>query len=193
MVIEQDKPVLAVSNAWQTRSPKEGEIILAWNDFNEYLVTNLKFDRERKSKNAWPVYCEAETTVLAINRLEPAGDTAPYVALLNNNTSEAEENAFSIIETTGEGPPHDTPPYVVQTNSVANNGEGPSNGVWLTVPKRLLPPEGLENEVYYYCHTILQGVFNKKHDWDKTVRINRRLIRTILGGAPKENHTTECW
>jgi hypothetical protein len=186
IVIPQDPPALAVANAWQTRSPKDDEIILAWNDYNEYLVTNLKFDRERRSKNAWPVYCEAETTIPENHQQVRAGDVAPYVVLLNNAEPKAEEDAFSIIETTAGGRPHDTTPYVVQTNNVANNDEGPSTGVWLTVPKRLVPPEGLENEVYYYCHTILQGVFNKKHDLDRTVRINAKLMRTILGGARKE-------
>lgn len=91
-------------------------------------------------------------------------------------------------------PPHHTPPYVIETNNTANNANGVVTGVWLTVPKHLPIPEGhrhLENEIFYYCHTILQGEFNKKHDRDKTTRINRKLMQSILGNASKETQARQ--
>ena len=82
--------------------------------------------------------------------------------------------------------PYVTPPYVIAINSGVNSG----TGVWLTVPKDLAIPEShrhLENEIHYWLHTILQGDFNRKHDLDRTTRINRKLMRQILGHAKKES------
>jgi len=111
-------------------------------------------------------------------------------------TSEIQEtnSSFYFLSTIPSTPPHHTPPYVIETNNTANNDPGVATGVWLTVPKDLPIPEShrhLENEIYYYCHTILQGEFNKKHDRDKTTRINRKLMQSILGNASKETQARQ--
>ena len=63
-------------------------------------------------------------------------------------------------------------------------------GVFLSVPKELVIPEShkdVENEIFYYCHTILQGTYCRKHDLDGSTRINRQLMRQILGTPRLEN------
>ena len=62
-------------------------------------------------------------------------------------------------------------------------------GVFLSVPRNLVIPEShkdVENEIFYYCHTILQGAYCRKHDLDGSTRINRELMRKILGSPTLE-------
>ena len=62
-------------------------------------------------------------------------------------------------------------------------------GVFLSVPEKLVIPEShkdVENEIFYYCHTILQGAYCRKHDLDGSTRINRELMRKILGSSALE-------
>ena len=67
-------------------------------------------------------------------------------------------------------------------------------GVFLSVPRNLVIPEShkdVENEIFYYCHTILQGTYCRKHDLDGSTRINRELMRQILGSPALETKAQE--
>lgn len=58
--------------------------------------------------------------------------------------------------------------------------------VWLYVPATLIIPEthrDVENEIYYWLHTIIVGQYSRKHDLDNTTRVNRQTIRQILHPA----------
>ena len=191
VVIDQDTPVLAVAHHWKTSSVKDSEIILSWNDWNEYIVTDLKYDSKRGSRNAWTVYEEAETKEKESKRRKRRDDAESYL-ILPNNEDRQQDSEPHIAKKKGRKRGHSViTPYVILLNNKANNVPEQGTGVWLTVPKELEAPVGLANEVNYYCHTILQGFFNKKHDWDKTVRIKRKLMQKILGGASKETRARQ--
>jgi hypothetical protein len=68
-------------------------------------------------------------------------------------------------------------------------------GVFLSVPRNLVIPEShqdVENEIFYYCHSILQGTYCRKHDLDGSTRINRQLMQDILG-SPRLETKARRW
>ena len=64
-----------------------------------------------------------------------------------------------------------------------------ATGVYLLTPADLVIPEDhkdVENEIRYYLHVILTGINNRKHEIEGWARINRELMRSIVGDAAKE-------
>jgi hypothetical protein len=64
-----------------------------------------------------------------------------------------------------------------------------ATGVYLLTPADLVIPEDhkdVENEIRYYLHVILTSINNRKHEIEGWARINRELMRSIVGDAAKE-------
>jgi len=55
------KPVLVVAKSWRTYRPADADVILAYSQTNEYLVSNHSFYPDCKSRGCWHVFCKDET------------------------------------------------------------------------------------------------------------------------------------
>ena len=98
-------------------------------------------------------------------------------------------------EETPSNPPTNTPRrdfslcYTVSENSEPQ--------VWLSVPTKLLgefPEDWTDTDrdaAAYWAHTVLQGIFNKRHCCDGTVRINRKLMQKIIGKPARDTKVLE--
>lgn len=168
-IIGQEKPALAVARSWRTRSPRDDEIILAWNDLNEYVVTNQSFEPKIRSRNCWPVYHETETRIaseLGVKHFEgqalempkaarPPSDMTPR--LRRTPSEKPQQESTSVPPTTSTENKNNTttlPPYIPlrctfrhkcrHANNFGNtptkaNNRRVNSGEWVYIPETFDP------------------------------------------------------
>jgi hypothetical protein len=206
-VIDVSLAAVVVTKWWRTFHPVEGELILAWSQANEYLVSTTKYVPESGCRGCWSVYTEDHTEPQkSVNK--DKGQSSSVVAKQQEQANRKTTNTLSWKSLkTISTPSITTPPYDVE--NIANNDakackqqdlrqrrnetrlitkQPKSKGV------RVYFPEGFpwdrnpdlnryRSTVMWLAHKLHERRFvnneNEIYDPDAFIRINSRFARNI--------------